>query len=58
MQADAEAHNWLNLIPHSVLTGQACDPDVIVTFAGRKTEAEETASAEDLCDMVSGIVNK
>jgi len=21
--ADAEAHNWLNLIPHSVLTGQA-----------------------------------
>ena len=23
MSSDVEAHNWLNLIPHSVLTGQA-----------------------------------
>lgn len=51
--ADAEAHNWLNLIPHTVLTGQACDPDVTVTFAGRKTEAQETAPAEDLYDIVN-----
>ena len=95
MQADAEAHNWLDLVPHSVLIGQAsgtaaalavrhgiqprdvnirelktyvktqniyleqaCDPDVTVTFAGRKTEAQETDPAEDLSDMVSDIVNK
>ena len=43
MQADAEAHNWLNLIPHSVLTGQACDPDVTVTFANRKNRGSRNS---------------